>query len=395
MPTKRPRLAQKRAARTPTRRFDHDALLASLLETFPKSVYLVGRYADPALGLDDRSRVFLPDFHWMSRECLTRYIGGYSFNGNLPSSRPLLATLLRLLSKARADGAAIDLFQLGDRFDLWREAMPADADILVAFDRVSTDPNVSGLSAQLDALDTKYVRGNHDSWLRHVEKARPNVPKTVDSATTANQRILVTHGHQFDSVEKIPDEFKAALVALAPNIRPATYDVGPFPNETIQHIKDYLTFRNRVHRPDLYPDVAPSGARLLTALNDIATIERDSQTYLDVSMFSHGQGAANDFEHVDYLTFADKTLTFEQNHPSDHTVHVIGHTHHARILVDRLPGTDAPHVTLDCGGWIENCTARQSADGQSFVGASAQFGVQAGNDIRIYQLMSAPSPEGP
>jgi hypothetical protein len=66
--------------------------------------------------------------------------------------------------------------------------------------------------------------------------------------------------------------------------------------------------------------------------------------------------------------------------PPECRLFVIGHTHHARMLVDRHP-RGGPLVTMDCGAWIEKCTI----EGGKTVD-SAQFGVQYGNDLRIYQL---------
>ncbi len=376
---------------------DHDAFLTRLLVAFPKQVFLVGCYADEDLELpaDGVLRVFLPDFHWMSRQCLERYTGGYHFTGNEPSNQPLFAALLSILEEVRDSGVGFELFQLGDRFDLWREAQKGEPDVLVAYDRVRSDPDVSGLATRLDGLRTQYIRGNHDAWLREVEAKRPLPIASRDEIVTAGGRIRIAHGHEFDNVEQLlSGTLKAEFVGLAPRIRPGTYDVGPFPTASVEHIKGYLDLRNRANRPDLYPDVAPVGARLLGRVEDVDGLSEEGTTYLDVSIFSHGSGIRNDFEHIDYLKFEDKALRFEQQHPDNHAVQVIGHTHHARILVDRLPQNGKPHVLLDCGGWIEQCTVRDTSAGGAAVVPSAQVGVQAGNDVRIYQLTSAPLSSG-
>ena len=56
----------------------------------------------------------------------------------------------------------------------------------------------------------------------------------------------------------------------------------------------------------------------------------------------------------------------------------------ARLLVDRLPN-GSPLVLMDCGGWIENCTARP-AKGPAHVVPSGQIGVQHANEVRLYQI---------
>ena len=367
---------------------DHDGFLDALLTAFSNQVFLAGRYADERLALpkDDVLRVFLPDFHWMSTICLQRYTGGYQFNGNLPlpDGRPTFATLLGVLENVQA-GGGFELFQLGDRFDLWREMTDADPDVLTAYRRVRDDAAVSGLASRLNDLGARYIRGNHDAWLAEVE---PQIqePVSFKELPAAKNNILLTHGHRYDNVEMLlPDKLKAVFVGLAPKIRPGTYAVGPFSNKNAGKIVKFLAIRKRANNPMLFPNVVPDGARFIQSRADVDAIATDSVTYLDAARFSHGTGNRNDFEHISYLTFGDKVLTFEQNHPEDHAVHVIGHTHHARILVDRLP-SGRPHVTLDCGGWIENCTVRLKATGSSHVAPSAQIGVQHGNDLRIYQL---------
>lgn len=109
---------------------DHNGFLERLWTAFRNQVYLVGRYADPQLGLpEDKSlRVFIPDFHWLSTSALERYPRGYGFTGNnsLPDGRPLFGTFLDVLEDVqsedvRAGDGALEVFQLGDAFDLWRE----------------------------------------------------------------------------------------------------------------------------------------------------------------------------------------------------------------------------------------------------------------------------------
>jgi UDP-2,3-diacylglucosamine pyrophosphatase LpxH len=359
---------------------NHDSFLRQLLQTF--DVYLVGKCADKnlALGEDTTFRTFLPDLHWMSRACVARYVGGYSFNG-----KALMSKLLPLLEGS-------EVFQLGDRFDLWRESSSDDEDILAVYDRVNNDPDVRDLSGKLDDLGTKYIRGNHDTWLKEVEARRPYIRESQEKLVTGNDRIQVLHGHQFDSLEIPPTAFKAEMVRLVPNLKPLTYDIGTFFDEDLVQLQAHLRIC-KASGLDLYPRVTPVGARLLTSLEDIAIIESDSATYLDVSGFPHGESNGNDpgnyFEHISYLSFADEICVYDQKLPY-FSLHVVGHTHQARLLFDYIPGTTLAHLTMDCGGWIENCVVKNSVDGQAIIAPSVQIGVQCQNDVRIYQL-SQPS----
>jgi len=374
----------------------HDSFLTALLQAFPDEVHLVALFSDDGLGFDETKtlRVFLPDFHWMSRVCLQRYTGGYQFNGNrlLKDGTPAFHALLRILETVKAAEEPLEVYQLGDRFDLWREMTHADPDVGVAFARLRNDPDVQGLADRLDALDAKYVRGNHDAWLAEVEKD-PNIRPSAKKLTTASDNIFLTHGHVYDIIEAVlPDAVKAELVGICPKIKPGTHPTGPFAQTTMKKLNGYLTLREKLKYPPDFPppSVTADGARLIRQAADIEAIRNQCTTYLDVRRFLHGQGNLNDFEHASYLTFGDKIFVTEQNHPTDHRVYVIGHTHHARILVDRVPDDRFPGgrllVTMDCGGWIENCTVYNEKTRNALIARSAQVGVQCGNDLRIYQL---------
>jgi UDP-2,3-diacylglucosamine pyrophosphatase LpxH len=372
----------------------HDSFLGELLQVFPNQVHLVARFSDAALGFDDAAtlRVFLPDFHWMSRSCLERYSGGYQFTGNrLLKGRPMFHAFVRILETVKAANEPLEVYQLGDRLDLWREMTKDDPDVRVAYNRVRNDPDVQGLADRLDALEVKYIRGNHDAWLAEVEAAggiRPSAPEL----TAAGDNIFLTHGHRYDNIEMIlSDSLQAAFVGILPKIKPGTHATGPFSPATMKKLNGYLTLREKLKFPPDFPPptVVPDGARLIRQAADIDVIEGQFTTFLDLRRFLHGEGIRNDFEHASYLTFGDKIFTVEQNHPRDHHVYVIGHTHHARLLVDHRPSGKLL-VTMDCGGWIENCTVYNDKAKQSLIAPSAQVGVQCGNDLRIYQLGGNP-----
>jgi UDP-2,3-diacylglucosamine pyrophosphatase LpxH len=365
----------------------HNDLLDPLLAELPHQVFLVARYEDNRLGLgsDPTLRVFLPDFHWMSKECLARYTGGYEFNGNreLPNGKPGFAILLNVLESLHDAEASLEIFQLGDRFDLWREVTSQDT-LMSAYQRVRNDAAIAGLATRLNDLQTRYVRGNHDAWLANIEDGGFTEPRSATELETANGAIYLTHGHRYDNIEAIlPDDLQVFFVGLCPKIKPGTKSVGPFTKKNHKDIQRFLELRKRPSFPrDLYPTVRPDGARPIKSTSDLQNLQDQFVTHLDVRSFSHGTGDRNDFEHISYLRFADQIRTFEFNHPSDHRIYVIGHTHHARILVDALPGGSL--VLMDCGGWIEQCTIAHS--GGTHHAPSAQVGVQCGNDLRIYQL---------
>ena len=146
-----------------------------------------------------------------------------------------------------------------------------------------------------------------------------------------------------------------------------------------------LGLRNKGLRKDFYPTVEADGAYIIEKDEDLATCEKNYDTFLDVSGFSRAPGSSNDFAHIDYLRYADEIAAAELNHPLDHSVHVIGHTHQARMLLDRI-APNRPFVTLDCGGWIGLCKVLIKGKREAAYVPSAQIGVQSGNDLRLYQL---------
>jgi hypothetical protein len=249
---------------------------------------------------------------------------------------------------------------------------------------VRSDARVTGLATRLDDLNAKYIRGNHDAWLATLEKGTFTDPPSAPDLETGNGTIFLTHGHRYENIERLlPDDLQVFFVGLCPKIKPSTRSVGPFTKKNHKGIQRFLNLRRRPSFPrELYPTVRPDGARPLKSAADVTRLAGEFVTHLDVTGFSHGTGDRNDFEHISYLTFADQIRTFEFNHPSDHRIYVIGHTHHARILVDALPR--GPLVLMDCGGWIEQCTIANP--GGTHHAPAAQVGVQCGNDLRIYQL---------
>lgn len=370
---------------------NHDQFLQRLLDAFPGNVFLVGQYADPALDVDDGAlRVFVPDLHWMSKATLLRFSKGYEFNqGRLPDGRPLFGTLLDVLEdckQALANG--LEVFQLGDSFDLWREVRDANEPVLEAYERVRNDPLVKPLADRLVALKTSFVRGNHDAWLKGINHGLTS----ADQFTTAAERVVLVHGHRFDNVEVVlPDTVQLLFVQLATAVKPGKKRIGGFRKTDIARIDKLNDLRRKPSfPPTIYPTVDPRGALPLEKTADVADLLTRWQFHVKVDGFKHGTGSENDFEHVDHLTFGDDIFRLEAASFSDHTLYVIGHTHHARILVDRSPMGAKPLVTMDCGAWVEWCYVRQTeATDPPRAVPSGQVGVQTGNEIRIYQLGGA------
>lgn len=370
---------------------DHDGFLEGLLARFPSQLFLVNRFRSDELGFagDATLRVFIPDFHWMSAASAPKFTG-YHFNGNTsaPGGTMLAQAFLTALEQYRAVTDEMAIFQLGDRFDLWREATTGAKDPLDLYRKIRTDPGVKPLADRLDALGAEYVRGNHDHWLNQVDPTLPEPQRSRDEIITAQGIVYLTHGHRYDQTEQmLPDDFKAWAVQQYPKAPSEVHDIGRFEPETLNRIRSIQAMRAANPGLSIYPDPRPDGARLVTSPQDVDAVGAVGSAFLEVTGFCHDPGDANDFEnHINFLRFAGKIYDFERtNHTSRH-VYVIGHTHHARMFVDKHPRNAGPLVTMDCGGWVEQCTVVSPGATVAHAALSAQFGVQCGNDLRIYQL---------
>lgn len=369
---------------------DHNGFLDVLTKRFPEQVFLVNRYASGKLGFgaDPVLRVFIPDLHWMSAASQKKYTG-YHFNGKAPAPQrgTLFGALLDVLEKYRGSGGEMEVFQLGDRFDLWREATLGGKDLLKMYNRIRDDAELSPLADRLDVLGTRYLRGNHDHWLKLVED-RITGPHSRGRMLAGQGRIRLRHGHRYDQIERwLPDDFQAWAVQLYPGAKTGVCEIGRFSPSALKHMKHIQKLRRHNPALKIYPNPRPGGARLVKSPSDVGVLERGGSLFLDVESFSHGKREADDFENnIRFLEFGGKIWDHERTSRASRVVYVIGHTHHARMLVDKHPKTGGPLVTMDCGGWVGKCTVVSPGEKTAHVAPSAQFGVQCGDDLRIYQL---------
>lgn len=341
---------------------DHDSLLDALLGKF--QVFLLNRYEDDGLGFDDQTiRVFLPDLHWISEVDMQKF-PNYRFNG-----MDLLPQLFGVLE----DVASGKIYQTGDRLDFWRASVPKHSTPLATLEAILADPKIRDLHDRLQAFKPKVLPGNHDRWVAEIEATEPEVTSDVAG------KIFLTHGHVWDQIERLPDAWKQWAVSLAKNVKGRNVSVGPLRPKTLDQIKLKLKIR-KSHPEKAMPLIFRTvGAVPLTKTKDVYSVEN---AYLPVDELEIASldSAFDDFHDVSGLVAFGGDVRDHAKLEGACRLFVIGHTHQARILVDRHP-RGGPLVTMDCGAWIENCTVQ---GGKPM--PSAQFGVQCGNDVRVYQL---------
>ena len=378
----------------------HDDFLSELLSRLPGQLFLVNRYADDALGLpeDGVLRVFVPDLHLQSAASESAFTYRFNGFGAPPGGAPLFETLLSALAAA-APGGGLEVYQLGDRYDLWREAIvefkkkTRIPDAAVLRDRIRSDVRIAPLLARLEALPFQALRGNHDHLLGQLE-GRPGEPPAPEELAVAGGLVFLTHGHRWDQIENLlPDDVKAWGVRIYPRPRVSAYGIGFQSPKQVASIRLVLQRRRAFPDYPVFPDLRPQGPRLLQSPDDAVRFGSLAGAYLDVRQFSHASGGRDDFETRDsILEFGWKIWKGERENAdrgAARRVYVFGHTHRARLLVDEHPLLGGPLVSMDCGGWVENCQIRDDESGATYAVPSAQIGVLCGNDLRIYQLGGA------
>ncbi len=351
----------------------HETVTNTLRGVFPANpdqpgdngLYLVARYRDPALGLQRRRACFfIPDTHLLSREDAGAY-SHYHFTQEVDLSQ-LLEVLCELKNSNRGD---IDVFQLGDLFDVWRargglgdreevDEITADfADIMV---RLREEPP--------DGLRAEVFAGNHDYCLHRLrEWSLPRFRILRHQGPTGGD-VLVLHGDVFTWLERVlPDDLQAAVVRLARWVNSGSHPLKPLD-------KDMVAAANRALRTGDRP-VGQAKAPLGALLHDSAAPPADEYNVVD------GDRGRRKLKVKKHFAAARELANELKHQGHDIRVVVMGHSHWARLIKgDRGDGT--PFVLMDCGAWFGNC----HFDDPNNSLRSAQVGVLIEDDLRIYQL---------
>jgi UDP-2,3-diacylglucosamine pyrophosphatase LpxH len=322
----------------------HDRLLASLEGV--AEVSLVSQLRDPRLGCPDESRlnVFLPDIHLVTprRE--------YLFGTNAPE---MLTAVLRGLRDMRAAAAPtqVVVYQLGDLLDLWRETdgLDPEADVASAIE----DSRSEIVEALYDpALDAQFVLGNHDYDLYRW----PNYD-LWQRYYYLLPSVLALHGDVFDWLEQLPDPVENWFVHhFSPSVKPSRAQL-----EAMRPLNVALRTTE--------PAGAPARIRAVASPAQAAVRDRfnvqDAQSPPEMLRF--------------FDSARRKCVEVNREFGLALSTTVIGHTHHARIVVDDGPEFFA---LVDCGAWIEDCVTEDDPTPRP----NAQIAAVGANEIRIYQL---------
>ena len=176
----------------------HRFLLESMLEIESiESIKGVARIYNSKIGNENTDRIylFIPDLHIVSRKLREKRFE-YGFN-----HERVFVDLLRKLRDIRlgTEKYAITVCQLGDFVDLWRENVNDPVDILSDF---------QGVRDYSDAIDARFLLGNHDVDIAKIPRMSPRWHFRLFFPDEDQPKVYVTHGDVFDWIEKLPDRLQ-------------------------------------------------------------------------------------------------------------------------------------------------------------------------------------------
>ena len=342
----------------------HDILLEHLMAS--AEVQLVARLHDPeAVGNTDETylHVFVPDLHLVSDDIRPHYQYGFDWRDEFAA---LTTALLATWDALRQAGHHFTVTQLGDFVDLWRQSANDPRSVHAILESFP-DIRDRFLREAEDSLGAQLLLGNHDLEARQARDfARA---KMIQYLPGTAGTLLATHGDAFDVLEiAVPEEIKAFVVDTFGRLStPQTYHM-----EALRTLRD-LTTTPRTETTRIQGDATLTGLRAST--EDFP----DCWNVIEVHRAADRLAAHHLLPNAVRAAQTLRTELESDGQPAAPAlkVMVIGHTHHARLVVDHT----ANLVLMDCGAWIENYQV-----GQEPKRPNLQLGAVCGADLRIYQL---------
>lgn len=348
--------------------------LATFLQNTGIRLSMVARLFDDALAMPDdqdveKVRIFIPDLHVISKSRQVVY-PGYGFHAN-PQREEIMVNLLRAIgsfARQLPRVTMLEIYQLGDFVDLWRESFSNDPSEIIADNAPVCDLLLRGLrTSPTDSPIPIYcLRGNHDftimDWSYFSSWQR--------AYFFDDNSMAVLHGDVLDWVEAWPDWPRRAIVYLT----------GVRSGETNFSQKELEKGTNAIHQTN---ETAGRYAwtneywlgKQLPPIPESPTGPVD-ENVIKADDFSGHELMANACELADQLLSTRQIRT---------RLMIIGHTHHPRIV--RYQKDNELFVLMDCGAWLENYWVGPDPDTKpSVTFHSQQIGVVIGNDLRIYQV---------
>lgn len=349
---------------------DHSRILAALDQMFPADsahperfgVALVAQYADPGLALPTgRSHVFIPDCHLLSPPDVLAYK-----NNHFRLEAELLVLLEGLAKLKNVHRGDLQVWQLGDLFDIWRarggrgDSAEVDA-ICAAFPK-----HVELLrSSPPTGMRARILAGNHDYMTHELPTWATQRAGFIENQAPGGD-ILVVHGDAFDWIESLPDKFQACIVRMAKQVTAGQHELLTDKRDVVAQVNQALPAGD-----------CPIGAEQST----VAAKRPKAGQGPKVAVNTVPAPPAGAPKPTTFWKPATKLALELKKHGWDIRLVVIGHTHQPRIVHGNR-GDGKPFVLMDCGAWMGQCRLART---DPWVW-SAQIGVLSEGEMRIYQL---------
>ena len=319
----------------------HKFLLESMLEIESiESIKGVARIYNSKIGNENTDRIylFIPDLHIVSRKLREKRFE-YGFN-----HERVFVDLLRKIRDLQLgdEKYAISVCQLGDFVDLWRENVNDPVDILSDF---------QGVRDYSDAVDARYLLGNHDVDIAKIPRMSPRWHFRLFFPDNSQPKVYVTHGDVFDWIEKLPDRLQ----------KWAVHHFSPREMQPQKRLKKMIKYKKK---KSLMMD--PSSTLQTETL---AVVPPDGELD-DIHLSTSHKFLGKAFE---------RTKKMNSEFDLSITAAVVAHTHVPAIAY--LEDADNFFVLMDCGSW----QGKYQEPG-SEPKANCQVGVVCGNEFRVYQL---------
>jgi hypothetical protein len=371
----------------------HPEILEALRAAFASRVFLLARLVESSLSLggDRTAHVFIPDTHIVASDDVKRWPGRVLS----PSRFDALAKLLDALAQLRQKDAGLTVWQLGDLLDLWRIGKTTNLSLEERLNLVNADWGKVLRRFERNAeLPIRRLFGNHDEDLRRLPGIEERAFIPADPGDHASNDMLVSHGHQYDPIEDLPELLKGSFMrGFTERVTPYTQDLILSANPHWMPQADYsFTLppkpnKDAVEKFVCFPLRARDPVPLSPGNWNVGQI--GLQWHPDANPLEIEANRRAKWQDDVHPALWDRAkLRAEEAGGAGYSVGlvVVAHTHNPRIFLGRQPGGQSIAL-MDCGGWV----------GPQYLSPDltepihkCHLGVRVGGDLRIYQLGADP-----
>lgn len=344
---------------------DIEQLLAGAFptESPDKGLRLIARYSNAGLSLpSSRVRVLIPDIHLLSKKAAKEFPKtGFRI-------KAALTKFLKALTAFKtAHAGELQVFQMGDLFDIWRirgsggskrkvdDIMADHGDVLSLL--------IFGPPAGVRAT---IMAGNHDYDTHNLAEWNAARFFFLNDSPAGTPDAMLIHGDSFDWAENFfPNELQSFGVKLAKMASAGQHELDH------EDLLGVLALNDTLPKKD-----QPIGVAQATFGGAVEAVGAVGPEF-NVVKWSETVGKVGR-----YFEAAVKMTEALLERGRDVRLVICGHSHDARIVTgSRKDGM--PLVLMDCGAWLGQCRFGPGSPWR----LSAQVGVVIGNDARIYQML--------